>query len=169
MTNDPTTSGDRSAPNNPSGSDDPGAPTIPSEMNILGDRLLPVPHPEHEPYWSALRAGELRIQRCTACDSLRHAPQPMCLKCRATDHEWALMSGRGEVYSYVVTHQPTNPAFRDKTPFATVLIQLEEGPRLVSNLIDVAPDHIEIGLPVEVVFHPVTDDITLPLFRRAVS
>jgi len=79
------------------------------------------------------------------------------------------MSGRGEVYSYVVTHQPTNPAFRDKTPFATVIVELAEGPRMVSNLVDVAPEAIEIGMPVEVVFHPVTEEITLPLFRRATS
>ena len=62
------------------------------------------------------------------------------------------MSGRGTVYSYVVTHQATNAAFRDKTPFATVLIELEEGPRMASNLTDVAPDAIEIGMPVEVVY-----------------
>ena len=137
-----------------------------NEPNILGDRLLPVPEPDNQPYWDALRAGQLRIQRCTACDTLRHAPQPQCPKCRSTEHEWALMSGRGAVYSYVVTHQPTNPAFRDRTPFATVLVELEEGPRLYSNLTDVPPDEITIGLPVEVVFHPVTDAITLPLFRR---
>jgi uncharacterized OB-fold protein len=137
--------------------------------NILGERLLPVPEPDNQPFWDALRAGELRIQRCVDCDTLQHPPQPICPRCPDSPQEWALMSGRGEVYSYVVTHQPTNPAFRDKTPFATVIVELAEGPRLVSNLVDVAPDAIEIGMPVEVVFHPVTEEITLPLFRRATS
>lgn len=149
-------------------SNDATAPDT-NEPNILGDRLLPVPEPEHQPYWDALRAGELRIQQCTACDTLRHSPQPQCPKCRSADYEWALMSGRGTVYSYVVTHQATNAAFRDKTPFATVLVELDEGPRMASNLTDVAPDAIEIGMPVEVVFHAVTDEIALPLFRRATS
>ena len=137
--------------------------------NILGDRLLPVAEPEHQPYWDALRAGELRVQQCTSCDTLRHPPQPLCPRCRGSEYEWALMSGRGTVYSYVITHQATNAAFRDKTPFPTVLIELEEGPRMVSNLVDVAPDAIEIGMPVEVVFHAVTEEITLPLFRQATS
>jgi len=137
--------------------------------NILGERLLPVPEPEHQPYWDALRGGELRIQQCSSCDSLRHSPQPLCPRCRGAEYTWARMSGRGTVYSYVVTHQATNAAFRDQTPFATVLVELEEGPRLYSNLVGVAPEAITIGMPVEVVFHAVTEEITLPLFRRATS
>jgi hypothetical protein len=135
--------------------------------NILGELLLPVPEPDNQPYWDALHAGELRIQRCASCGELRHPPQPMCPRCGSFEHEWSLMSGRGQVFSYVVAHQPVHPALRDKTPFATVLVQLDEGPRLASNLVGVEPGEIEIGMAVEVMLHPVTDEITLALFRRA--
>lgn len=132
----------------------------------VGELLLPVPEPDSQPFWDALRAGELRIQRCTACGELRHPPQPMCPRCNDFEHEWALMSGRGSVYSYVVSHQAVHASLRERTPFVTVLVELDEGPRMVTNLVDVPPDEVEIGMAVEVVFHEVDTEIVLPLFRR---
>jgi uncharacterized protein len=132
----------------------------------VGELLLPVPEPDSQPFWDALLSEELRIQRCTACGELRHPPQPMCPRCNDFEHEWALMSGRGSVFSYVVSHQAVHPSLRERTPFVTVLVELDEGPRLVSNLVDVPPDEVEIGMAVEVVFHRVDAEIVLPLFRR---
>lgn len=128
---------------------------------------LPVPAEDNQPFWDALNAGELRIQRCTDCGTLRYPPRPMCSSCQSFDVEWARMSGRGTVYSYTVTHQPIHPALVDRVPFATVLVDLEEGPRLTSNLVDVAPGEISIGMPVVLAPTRVSDAITLPLFRRA--
>lgn len=130
---------------------------------------LPLPQPDEDaqPFWDALRKGELRIQHCTACGLLAHPPRAMCHECGSFEFEWQRVSGRGTVYTFAVTQQPIHPALVDQTPFATVVIELEEGPRLTSNLVDVPPDEIEIGLPVEVVFERVTDEVTLPLFRRA--
>lgn len=133
----------------------------------VGELLLPVPEPGNQPFWDALREGELRIQRCTGCGELRHPPQPMCPACNDFEREWALMSGRGSVYSYVVSHQAVHSSLRERTPFATVLVELDEGPRMVTNLVGVSPDEIEIGMAVEVVFHAVSEEITLPLFQRA--
>jgi len=143
-----------------------GRVTNPSEVPVgVGELLLPVPEFDNQPFWNALRVGELRIQRCTRCGEFRHPPQPMCPRCNDFEHEWALMSGRGTVFSYIVSHQAVHPSLRDRTPFATVMVELDEGPRMVSNLVGVAPEGIEIGMVVEVVFHAVNEEITLPLFR----
>jgi uncharacterized OB-fold protein len=140
--------------------DTPGVPAG------VGDLLLPVPETDSQSFWDALLSEELRIQRCTACGDLRHPPQPMCPRCNDFEHEWALMNGRGSVFSYVVSHQAVHPSLRERTPFVTVLVELDEGPRLVSNLVDVSLDEVEIGMAVEVMFHRVDAEIVLPLFRR---
>ncbi len=127
---------------------------------------LPRPEPDAQPFWDALRAGELRLQRCTACGLLAHLPRAMCHECGSFEFDWQPVSGRGTVYTFAITQQPIHPALVDHTPFATVVIELEEGPRMTSNLVDVPPDEITIGLAVEVVFERVTDEVTLPLFRR---
>jgi uncharacterized OB-fold protein len=132
------------------------------------DRLpLPQPEPDAEPFWDGLREGELRLQHCSVCGLVAHPPRAMCHECGSFEFEWEPVSGRGTVYTFAITQQPIHPALVDHTPFATVVIELEEGPRMTSNLIDVPPDEIEIGLAVEVVFDDVTDEVTLPLFRRA--
>lgn len=134
---------------------------------MMAELPLPVPSPDNQQFWDALTEGELRIQRCAACNTLRHPPRPMCPQCRSFDVEWVRMSGRGTVFSYIVTHQPIHPALVDRVPFATVIVELEEGPRLTTNLVDVSPAEITIGMPVEVVFQRASDEITLPLFRRS--
>ena len=130
---------------------------------------LPLPEPSEEaiPFFEALKEGELRVPRCAKCARLSYPPRAMCPDCQSFEFEWARVSGRGTVYSYVVTHQAIHPALVDHTPFATVEVELEEGPRITSNLVDVPPDAIEIGMAVEVVFEKISDEVTLPLFRRA--
>ena len=128
---------------------------------------LPQPEPEAAPFWDGLREGELRLQRCAVCGRLGYPPREMCAECGSFEFEWQPASGRGTVYTYAITQQPIHPALVDHTPFATVIVELEEGPRITSNLVDVPPDAITIGLAVEVTFERVTDEVTLPLFRRA--
>ncbi len=136
-------------------------------MTVPRGLPLPQPDPDAQPFWDYARQGELRIQSCGDCGGLRHPPRAMCSRCGSFEVEWAAVSGRGTVYSYIVSHQAVHPALADQVPFATVLVELEEGPRLTSNLLDVEHDEIEIGMAVEVAFHPLTDEVTLPLFRRA--
>lgn len=130
------------------------------------DFPLPVPNDDGAPFWEHLRNGELRIQRCTSCDRLQHPPRVLCPGCGSADREWALMSGRGTVYSFVVTHQAIHPSFEGHLPYVTALVELDEGPRLATNLLDIPIGEVEIGIPVEVELVAVTDEITLPLFRR---
>lgn len=129
---------------------------------------LPIPQPaeEAEPFFDALKEGRLVIQHCLSCGALAYPPGAMCRACGGTEFDWQQVSGEGEVYSYVVTHQAVHPALQGYTPMATVEVALPEGLRLTTNLIDVPPDEVEIGLPVEVVFEDVGDGVVLPLFRR---
>lgn len=127
---------------------------------------LPQPSAEAQPFFDALRERRLVVQRCASCGVLAHPPRALCPACHDAAFEWVAVSGRGEVYSYVVTHQAVHPAFADHTPLATVEVALAEGPRMVSNLVDVPPEQVAIGLPVEVVFKEVAPEVVLPLFRR---
>lgn len=140
-----------------------------SDWRLKRPEGLPLPQPTEEavPFFEALKEGELRLPKCARCARLSFPPRAMCPDCQSFDFEWARVSGRGTIYSYVVTHQPIHPALVDHTPFATVEVELEEGPRITSNLVDVRPDAIEIGMAVEVVFEVIDDEVTLPLFRRA--
>lgn len=126
---------------------------------------VPVPNPDNRGFWDACRRGELRLQRCTACGAWRHHPRPLCPACHRFDHEWALASGRGEVHTFTIVHGPTLPAFAAQLPYNVIVVRLEEGPLMVSNLVGAPVDVLRIGLPVEVVFEPLDDAITLPKFR----
>jgi hypothetical protein len=114
-------------------------------------------------FWEGVAAGELRIQRCTGCNALRHPPGPMCPHCQSLDWDAITASGRGRVFSFVVAHHPPVPPFT--YPNAIALVQLDEGTRLVSNLVGIDPADVTIGLPVQVEFTNVDDELVLPLFR----
>lgn len=135
-------------------------------MNARPGFPLPVPSEDSAPFWEYLRQGELRVQRCLVCATFAHPPRLMCPECGSFDRAWVAVSGRGTVYSYVVTRQAIHPSFEGHIPYATVVVELAEGPLLTSNLVDVPVDEVQIGLPVEVVFVAASDEVTLPLFRR---
>ena len=136
-------------------------------FNRPPDMPLPQPAREAQPFFDALRERRLVAQRCSTCGSLAHPPRAMCSECQGTTFAWQDLSGKGVVYSYVVTHQAVHPAFAGHTPLATVEVELAEGPRLVSNLVDVPPDEIRIGLAVQVAFQEVAEGMVLPFFRQA--
>ncbi|MBM3946509.1 MAG: Zn-ribbon domain-containing OB-fold protein [SAR202 cluster bacterium] len=126
---------------------------------------LPLPNLDDKPHWDGLRRHELLIQKCADCGALRHPPRPICHACRSGRKEWVKASGRGVVYSYTIVPQATHPAWRDKVPYAVVIVELEEDVRLVSNLEGVPNEQIKVGLPVEIVYDDVAPDVTLPKFR----
>ena len=114
-------------------------------------------------WFDACRRHKLLIQRCTACGSLRHPTEPACAVCHSFDWDTVEASGRGSVYSFVVNHYPQVPAF--DYPLAVGLIELEEGTRLVANIVEIDPSAIEVGMRVEVVFIDHDEDLSLPAFR----
>jgi uncharacterized protein len=130
----------------------------------------PRPDPQNDDdarFWSALREGELRIQRCTACHTFRHPPRPVCARCGARESTTVPVEGRGEVWSFTVIHPPTLPAFAGRTPYAAVVVRLDEGVFLVGNLLDCPADEVIVGTRVELAITEVEDGLFLPLFRPA--
>ena len=125
----------------------------------------PVPNADNAGFWDGCRRGELRLQRCRDCGAYRHHPRPMCPACHSLAHDWVRSSGRGTIYSFTIAHRPTLPAFEDHLPYNVVVIELEEGVFMVSNLVDCRNEDIRIGLPVEVVFEALNEDIVLPKFK----
>ncbi len=130
-------------------------------------RPIPVVTPEMRPFYDGARQRELRVQRCRACGALRFPARALCSACLGTGAEWVAVCGRGEVFSFNVMHQVYHPGFAAHVPYAVVLVQLAEGPRLLSNLVSVPPEAIRIGMPVRVVFEDVSDEVTLPKFTPA--
>ncbi|MCY4449075.1 MAG: Zn-ribbon domain-containing OB-fold protein [Chloroflexi bacterium] len=130
---------------------------------------LPVKQPESDYYWEKAQAHELWLRRCDACEQAYFYPRDFCPHCGSRDVSWVQASGRGTLHTFAIVHRAPVPAFRDHVPFVVAMVDLEEGPRIPTNLTGVEPDpaHIQVGMAVEVAFADVTDDITLPVFRPA--
>ncbi len=126
-------------------------------------RLAPIVTEDNAAFWDAVDEGRLVAQRCANCGRLRHPPRPMCPECNSLAVEVTTLSGRGVVYSFAVLHHPQHPAF--EYPVLAALIDLEEGIRIVSNLVGVEPDEIRIDLPVQVEFASTDGDHRVPVFR----
>jgi uncharacterized OB-fold protein len=131
-------------------------------------------HPRPDPvgaddirFWSYIAAGELRIQRCADCGTHRHPPRPLCAACGSTAVEWVSSAGRGEIWARTVIHSPTLPAFASRTPYCAVVVRLDEGVFMVSNIVDREPDDVAVGKRVEVSITEVEPNLYLPLFRVA--
>lgn len=133
-------------------------------MSIPG-RPKPVVTVLGEPFWAACNERRLVAQRCLGCQQLRHYPQERCPLCYAAEYDWAPLSGRGEVYSYTVSHRPFHPAWQEHAPYVVATIELEEGVRMVSDLIGADPDSIKIGQGVEITFEALDDFGLIPRFR----
>lgn len=140
-----------------------------SETTAKPKATRPVPQPTElsEGFWQAVREGRLAIQRCTTCGLLRHYPQPMCPGCHALDFDWAPVSGRGTIHSYTIAHRAFHPAWQDHVPYAIATIELEEGPRMVCDLLGTPPDQVAIGQRVEVYFEALPGQGPMPRFRLA--
>jgi len=121
----------------------------------------------NRPFWEATRHGELRLQRCKDCRHVWYPAGTNCPKCLSTSFEWGPMSGRGTVWSFIVYHHCWHRGFEKEIPYNVALIQLEEGPIVITNIVDVKNEAIKVGMPVKVVFEPATDEVTLFKFKSA--
>lgn len=126
---------------------------------------LPTLNHENRGFWDSCRNGRLSFQQCGACQHLRYPISPFCPRCLSAEYAWTPVSGRGTVFSYVVYHQAYHPGFKADLPYNVALIQIEEGPRMYSNIVGTPNDQVRIGDAVEVVFDPVTPEVTIPRFR----
>jgi uncharacterized OB-fold protein/acyl dehydratase len=127
--------------------------------------LRPAMNEDTRFFWAGAEAGELRIQRCGECGARRHPPSPMCPHCHSGQHDYVVACGRGEVFSFAVHHYPPVPG--REAPFVVAVVDLPEGVRVTGNVLGVPPDQVRVGLPVEVVFERVDDDLVLPQWKPA--
>jgi uncharacterized protein len=142
----------------------------PGPAGIVDVKDWPGPWPAADPvdahYWQAAARGELLIQECPACANRQHYPRALCLRCGVTP-DWRTASGRGVIYSYTVVRQMGLPPFNEWVPYVVALIDLEEGPRMIGNVVDCEPERVRIGLPVTVVMHRFSPEIAAPQWRLA--
>jgi len=127
-------------------------------------RLLPEVTPENQHFWHGGAEGELRFQRCTACQTLVHPPSPVCPACLGRAFDVHAVSGRAHVFSFTINHQPWIPGFDPPYVVAIVTIDEQEDVRLTTNIVGCAPEDVAIGMPVEVVFEE-WDGVFIPLFQ----
>ena len=134
---------------------------------MIATRPLPESTPLTEPFWAGAKARRLVIQRCDACAAYRFPPEPACVYCGAPDSTWTEVSGRATLWSWTVGHPPLLPYFAERAPWPVAIVQLEEGPRMATNLIDVAAEQYEIGMALVADYEDASEDVTLVVFRRA--
>jgi uncharacterized OB-fold protein len=129
----------------------------------------PVPRPTElsKPFWDAARRHELVTQRCTSCGKHVFYPRLSCPHCGARALEWVPVSGNATVYSYTVARRATHPAFADRVPYVIAIVELDEGPRMTTNVVGCAPDDVKIGMRVRATFEDMDDDIALVNFEPA--
>jgi uncharacterized OB-fold protein len=139
---------------------------VSGEAQVQG-KPLPQISAAMAPFFEAARRKELVVQRCRGCGALRFPARDRCSACLAREADWAPVSGRGKIFSLAVMHQVYHPGFASEVPYAVVLVELDEGPRLVSNVVGCPPGELRVGMPVEVAFEAVTPEVTLPKFRVA--
>jgi uncharacterized OB-fold protein len=135
-------------------------------MSETPDRPLPGMDGLHGDFYrECARKRGLVFQRCEACGAFRHPPRVLCAECGSDRVSWAPSAGRGTIFSWTVTHQAPHPAFASQVPYAVVVVELEEGVRIVASLRELAPADLELGLPVEVELEEASDGILLPWVR----
>jgi uncharacterized OB-fold protein len=126
--------------------------------------LIPEITPLNAPFWDALHRGEIHLQHCTHCQSYQHPAEMFCYQCGSRELEWQRVEGEGTIYSFTVIHSSQHPAFKDHVPYHVIIVQLDEGPRMVSAVFD-AKGGIKIGDRVKPIIHKVSDDRSILMFE----
>ena len=127
---------------------------------------LPQPTPETAPFWEGCRAHELRLQYCASCRKYIFFPRLFCPTCLSDALEWRTVSGKGKLVTYVLSARPA-PGFENELPYAIAVVELDEGPHLMTNIVntELTPEHLPAGMPVEVVFDDANERISIPKFQ----
>jgi uncharacterized protein len=128
----------------------------------------PLPHVDEENrwFWEACARHELVLQKCVRCSRIRFYPRALCPSCLSSETRYLRASGRGKVYTFTVTHQNQSTGFRDELPYVMAYVELEEGPRILTNIVKTPLDDVKIGMPVEVVFEDIDEALAIPKFQK---
>jgi uncharacterized OB-fold protein len=127
-------------------------------------KQLPIITSSDKAFWEGAKRHELMVYKCSNCGTLYY-PVTDCVACGSPKMEWTRVSGKGSIYTYIVYHMAYHPAWKGDVPYNVSWIKLEEGPLLLSNVVECKNEDLFIGMPVEVVFDDVTEEITLPKFK----
>ena len=127
--------------------------------------VIPVANLDTKPFWDGCAEGKLMLQRCARCQAYRHPPSPICPNCLSDDHGWVRAQGTGAVYTFVVVRETRRRGWDKMVPYVLAVVALDEGPRILTDLANVAPEEVAIGMPVEVMFEELDGTTKLPLFR----
>jgi uncharacterized OB-fold protein len=130
-------------------------------------RPLPTITADNELFWQSTKAHAMKLQRCNRCEQFWYYPGPVCRHCSARDWTWTEVSGRGSIYSYSVLERAKGNPFEADVPIAIILVRLEEGPVMMSNLIEYDPSDLAIDAPVILDYEDVDETVTLAVFRPA--
>ncbi len=125
---------------------------------------VPVPSPESRPFWEAAKEHRLLIPRCKACEKFWFPPSRLCPHCLSADTAWETVSGHAKIFSFVVFHRVYHPAFAGEVPYVVAIVELDEGPRMLTNIVGIAPDQVSCNMPVQVAFDDVSDEVAIPKF-----
>lgn len=128
---------------------------------------LPKPDLETQPFWDAARDGKLLIKRCQECGKPHFYPRPFCPHCWSDAVEWVETSGRATLYTWSVVYRNDLPPFPERLPYAAAVVDLAEGPRMMTNVVECDLDALEVGMALEAVFTPISEDVTIVQFRPA--
>jgi uncharacterized OB-fold protein len=133
----------------------------------MSDMSKPVPRPAPEsvPFWKAASEHRFELPRCESCRQYHFPPARTCPHCLSTDVVFSAVSGHGKVFSFVIFDRIYHPSFAEEVPYVVALIELDEGPRLISNVVGVAPDEVRCEMPVEVFFDDVSETVSVPKFK----
>jgi uncharacterized OB-fold protein len=133
----------------------PGAPV---------GKPIPIPDDASREFFEGAKHGRLMLQRCGACGNYRFHARDRCDVCRSRDYTWEAASGRATVISHAVMHQRYHPAFYDELPYPLAVVELEEGPRLITSVVGVEADHLKAGMAMKAVFEDFGEGVVLPRF-----
>lgn len=134
-------------------------------MTDHAGKFMPRSRPETEAWWQACRVGKLMIQRCGQCGDFQFYPRIICSNCMSDQLEWFQASGRGKVLTFTICRIPVAEAYAADVPYVVALVELEEGPTMMSNIVQCDPDSVFTGMPLEVTFEAWSDEITMPVFQ----
>jgi uncharacterized OB-fold protein len=134
-------------------------------MTDVQPLMLPLETNDARGYWDGCRSEKLLVQRCQACGQVQFYPRSICTTCGSQELELIESSGRGVVFTFSVCHRPATPAYADRLPYVVALVDIEEGVRLMTNILDCDVDQVRIGMNVEVCFETLADDVVVPQFR----
>jgi uncharacterized OB-fold protein len=127
--------------------------------------VVPAANLDTKPFWDGCAEGKLLLQRCASCEAYRHPPSPICPHCLSDAHAWVAANGHGAVYTFVVVRETRGRGWDKMVPYVLAVVELEEGPRILTNLTSIAPEDVAIGMPVEVAFAELDGTTRLPLFQ----